>query len=64
MTLTQLGGFLLATFLFAIGLAMLVRHPARFLVNAVAWSVLVPALWAIVAVAAAAVWIALRVHGG
>jgi hypothetical protein len=63
MTLAQFGGFLLATFLFALGLVLAVRNPVHFIANAAARLALFPLALAIVVIAAGGLWIALRLHG-
>jgi hypothetical protein len=63
MTLANLAAMLFATFLFALGLVLLIPHPARLLVNAAARTALLPIVWASVIVAAFGIWFTLRLHG-
>jgi hypothetical protein len=54
---------LLATFLAALGLVLLIPRPVHFISNAAARVALIPIAWAAVSVAAVAVWLAMRLHG-
>ena len=63
MTLANLAAMLLATFLGAIGLVLLIPRPVHFITNAAARVALIVPLWAIVTVAAFGALLALRLHG-